>query len=50
MGMLLQDIHARDEWSGRNTFSGLLELTERAEKLGMSIANPTYQTVSCPSI
>ena len=37
IGMLLQHIHAKDEWNSRGTFSALLELTERAEKLGMWI-------------
>ena len=45
MGTLLHGIHARDEWDSRSTFSGLLELTERAEKLGMSSASPTNQAV-----
>ena len=49
MGMLLE-IHARDEWNSRSTFSGLLELTERAEKLGTLVAIPTHSIVSCPTI
>lgn len=34
LGRLLQDVHAKDEWASRNTYSGLLELTQRAEQLG----------------
>ncbi|KAF8420242.1 hypothetical protein EV426DRAFT_566796 [Tirmania nivea] len=45
IGMLLQDIHAKDEWNSRSTFSGLLELSERAEKLGPRISRAVRMTV-----
>ncbi|KAF8453351.1 hypothetical protein BGX38DRAFT_417317 [Terfezia claveryi] len=46
MGLLLQDIHARDEWNSRSTFSGLLELTGRAEKLGPRVSRAVRISVS----